>query len=189
MSERKNSPLDILVIVFFTLLFCGTFGVAVYFIFVYMILPLAVEFIPALDTWLTRVGRENDTAEIYRTIYQVCALLAVIPAICSSCTLVKFRERVFIKETGGTIPPRAGFAYHLKNHFRYDAIAAVIIVALGLLVHLFDKGVGASPFHILYCRLGVIPAVLISAVMTVAALLLGIIIAQNSWRADHFFGD
>lgn len=189
MSERKNNPLDILVIVFFTLFFCGTFGFAIYFAFVYIILPLAVEFIPALDAWLTRVGRENDTELIYRTIYQVCALLAVIPAICVSCTLVKFRERVFIKETGGMIHPREGFIYHLKNHLSYDAIATVIIVIAGLLVHLFDKGVGASPFHILYCRLGVIPALLISAVMTVAAQLLGIIIAQNSWRADHFFGD
>ena len=189
MSERKNSPFDILVLVFCAVLLSVGFGFIFYFAFVYVILPLAVEFIPALDAWLTRIGREHDYEEIYRTIRQTCALIAVVPAICGANVLVRRRMRLFIHETAGLITLREGLIYHIKNHLGYDVATVAVIVVAGLIVYFFDRGVGVSPFHILYCKLGVLPAIVISALIAGASQLLGIIYAQNYWRADYFFGD
>ena len=189
-GEKKNSPFDVVILIFVSLLLGVGFGFAIYFVFVYIILPLAVEFIPALDTYLTRLGREHDAEEIYSVIYQSCALLGMIPAICAANTVVRRRMRLFIHDTSCVIKRRDGFKYHLKNHLFYDIAFVAVMTVAGLAIYLFDRGVvGFSPFHILYCRLGVLPALLISLVIVSVSQLLGIVCAQNYWRAEYFFGD
>lgn len=187
-GEKKNGIFDILILVAAAVFFSSLLGHLIYIIAVWVIIPAAVEISPALDAVLTKIGNEQDTDEIYNTIHSICLLIAVLPGMCAANTAVKNRERHFIHDTNGMIVTLDGLKYHLRQHFRYDVISVICIVLIGLALHL-AKLRYISLFGILYDLLGIPLGLIMSAVITAAAQMCGIIFAQKSWRAKFFYDD
>lgn len=186
--EKKNSVFDILTIVISAIFSSAILGYLVYIIAVWVIIPVAVEISPALDAFLTKIGNEHDTDEIYNTIRSICLLIAVLPGMCVANTAVKNRERHFIHDTNGMIVTLDGLRYHLRQHILYDVISLIGIVIICLALHLANLRY-ICPFGILYDLLGIPLGLIMSAVITVASQMCGIIFAQKSWRAEFFYDD
>lgn len=187
-GEKKNSIFDILIIVAAAVFFSAALGYLIYIIAVWVIIPVAVEISPALDAFLTKIGNEHDTEEIYNAIRSICLLIAVLPGICVANAAVKNRDRHFIHDTNGMIVTLDGLRYHLRQHILYDVISLIGIVIIGLALHLANLWY-ISPFGILYDLLGIPLGLIMSAVITVASQMCGIIFAQKSWRAEFFYDD
>lgn len=187
-GEKKNSIFDILIIVAAAVFFSDAFGYLIYIIAVWVIIPIVVEVSPALDAFLTKIGNEHDTDEIYNTIRSICLLIAVLPGICLANVAVKNRERHFIHDTNGMIVTLDGLRYHLRQHSLYDVISLIGIVIIGLALYLANLRY-ISPFGILYDLFGIPLGLIMSAVITVASQMCGIIFAQKSWRAEFFYSD
>lgn len=186
--KGKNKVLDIFAFIFFAIIISFGLGYVIYILAVLVIIPVAVEISPALNAYLTEIGRQNDTDLIYAEIRSFCLLLGVLPGISVANVGLTNRERHFIHDTSGMILTFDGLKYHFDQHLFYDIISAVGFVAVCLAIRLVGWG-DVSPFGFLYDRLGIPIGLALSAIITALCQTVGIIYAQSVWRAKYFYGE
>lgn len=186
-DEFKNIA-DIFIMTALAVIFSAAFGYVLYILSVILIIPLAVEISPALDSALTEIGRKYDYDTIYNNIKSFCLFIGIIPGMCISCTGIKNRERRFIHDTGGMILTKDGLIYHLKRYFLYDAASTAAISAVCLILYVSELK-SISPFTFSFDLLGLPLGIFSAALFTAASQLIGIIFAQNAWRAEYFYGE
>ena len=189
-EKRKGhmGAVDFPFLVLFTVIFSLAFGYLIYFVAVYMLIPVAAELILPLESLLDGIGRKYDAELIYAKIRSFCTLLALFPGTYAANGGLRFREEDFIHDTGGTIVTSEALKYHMQRHLVCDIASTVTTVAICFVLWLLGQG-SLSAHGFLYDAFGIPLGLLLSAIMSAVAQLSGVILAQNAWRGDYFYGE
>lgn len=187
-GKKLNNIFDAAVIAVGGVVFSLLFGYAIYVFAVWLIIPIAVEIIPALDGFLTKIGDSYETEAIYGAICSFCMIFGIFPGIWCANLLLKSRERRFIHDTNGMVLTCDALKFHFSRYAVYDSFSVVAAVAACLVLWLSGHG-NLSPFGFLYDFFGIPAGLALSAVITASAQLLGVINAQKTWRAEYFYGE
>ncbi len=187
-TQNKIRPLDVLEVAALSIVMPAMMGYLMYIAAIWLIIPIADWLIPPIDKFLTDIGNNYESELIYDRIRSGCLFIALFPGVGWANTLIKGRERLFIHDTNGMIPRREGLKYHLQNYLFADVLAVVLTVAAGSALSLLGLRI-ISPFTLLFDVFGAPLGILTTAVSMAAAQVLGILFAQNKWRAEFFYGD
>ena len=186
-----GSPLDLVSVIACGILASAVFGAVAYFIFTFVLLPVAAEYIALLDSFLNDIGRKYDSETVYRTIQEIITLLALFPALYGANASAKRLEKPFIRNTEGRLLPGEGLAYRLKHNLLFDVLTAsgVALIGFGLSAAQVKIPFLCLPFDLIYGRIGVPAGIAVSFAITAAAQFIGAIKAQRHWCAVYLLGE
>lgn len=165
------------------------FGVLLFWLVLNCLLPTVFEFFPDLADRYEQLS-ETELYTLYRTTYQISALIALFPSSILVNTLQKRRNDIFIKETRGLIPKKEGLRFHVER-YRLSDLVTIILIAVICLCMAITKSMAtpALPFDLFYDHWGILPGFVLSLLLLLIAQLVGVLSAQSRWRADYFCDD
>ena len=186
-----GSPLDLVSTVVAGILASAIFGAAAYFVFTFVLLPVAAEYISPLGSFLNDIGRKYDYEVVYRTIQEAITLLAIFPALYGANASAKRLEKQFVRNTEGRLLPGEGLAYRLKNNLLFDILTAVLVALIGFGLSAAQVKVPylCLPFDLICRSFGTARGIAAALIITAAAQLFGAVTAQRRWCACCLLGE
>ena len=162
-----------------------------YFIFTFVLLPVAAEYIAPLGSFLNDIGRKYDAETVYRTIQEAITLLAIFPAHYGANASAKRLEKAFIRNTEGRLLPGEGLAYRLRHNLLFDilTVAGVALIGFGLSAAQVKIPYLCLPFDLICRNFGVARGIAAALIITAAAQVFGALKAQRYWSAAYLFSD
>lgn len=160
----------------------------VYLLFLYTILPLLCDFVPAIQAFFERSIAQNAVA-VYSIINGVCCFIALIPTYILVYRFHIKRNKKFIRDTAGRIAPKDALRYHAQNYIVTEIGTATVVFLIAVTNALIPSSPFQMAFDMIFEVLGLVCGLFLALLYIVIAQWVGIDRTLNYWRAISYIGD
>ena len=160
----------------------------VYLLFLYSILPLLCDFVPAVREFFERSIVQNAVA-VYSIINGVCCFIALIPTYILVYRFHIKRNKKFIHDTDGRIPPKDALRYHMQNYSETEIGTAVVVFLIAVTNALIPSSPFQMAFDMIFDTFGIVFGLIFALIYIIVAQWVAILRTLNYWRAISYIGD